>query len=363
VRRYGAGSEGGILAPPPEGSGGVLERPFVDDQIRAFEEYVYAKYIDPSAYTPIDEEAAVAALDAYYRRPEAEQDPDCFFPGVLYFELGFEIEAKKVEYFRKAKYWLERHKALSADEAWDVVDDRLADLQAYFEEEGIQTEATPAPPAAPAVAPAPVVQEIEDHGTMVLVPSGGFLFGSESRPVSLAAFYIDKYPVTNRQYGAFCRATGYRWPKYWEDERFNHADGPVVGVSVADAVKFSRWVGKELPTEEQWEKATRGTDGRLYPWGSDPPTPERACHGRDPETGRTDPVTAHPGSASPYGAHEMAGNVWEWTSTTVEDGEVLNVVKGGCFNDPPDLLRAFVRLEAMPKDKFETIGFRCVKSA
>jgi formylglycine-generating enzyme required for sulfatase activity len=80
-------------------------------------------------------------------------------------------------------------------------------------------------------------------------------------------------------------------------------------------------------------------------------------------SGSTDPVNAHPDAASPYGVLEMAGNVWEWTSTAVEDGEPVHVVKGGCFNDPPGLLRGDARLLASPKDKYETIGFRCAKPA
>jgi serine/threonine-protein kinase len=335
----------------------------VDDQIRAIEEYVYARYIDAAPHSQIEEEGAVATLDEYFRRPEHANDPDCYFPGVLYFELGFEDEQRQLDYFTKAKFWLERASQLMG-EAWDVIDDRLADLQAYFEEKGIETAPTPrveAPPAAPA--PAPIaIQEIDDHGRMVLVGAGTFLFGAGKEPVSLPAFYVDKYPVTNRQYGAFCRATGYRWPKYWEDPRFNHPDAPVVGVSVADAVKFARWVGKDLPSEAQWEKAARGVDGRTYPWGEEEPTEERACFGRDAEKGTTEPVTVHERYASPYGACEMAGNVWHWTSSTVQDQETLHVIRGGCFSDPPELLRCDMHLEAAPKDKYETIGFRCVKA-
>jgi serine/threonine-protein kinase len=338
----------------------------VDDQIRAIEEYVYAKYVDPAPHRSLDEEEAARTLDAYYSKPERADDPDCFYPGILYFELGFENAEKKLEFFRRAKYWLERHRALSGED-WDVVDDRLADLDAYFEEEGIVPEETPPPPQREAPsAPVPItitIQEVEDHGTMVLVPAGTFLFGPDRRPVTLPTFYIDKFPVTNRQYDQFCRATGYRRARHMDDPRFGHPDGPVVGVSVADALKYSRWVGKDLPTEEQWEKASRGLDGRDYPWGGDAPTADRACCGRDPESGKTDPVHSHPGSQSPYGAQDLSGNAWEWTATTVEDGEVLHVVKGGCYNDPPELLRAWMRLEAAPKDKFETIGFRCAKGA
>ena len=198
---------------------------------------------------------------------------------------------------------------------------------------------------------------------MMLVSAGSFTFRENGDSVSLPAYYIDKFPVTNRQYEAFCRATGYRFPKYWGDKRFNAADAPVVGVSVNDALKYARWVGKQLPTEEQWEKACRGTDGRLLPWGDDPVTDERACHGRDPAEGTTDAVNVRPDGQSPFGVHDLIGNAWEWTATTDSDPETVHIIKGGCYNDLPDFLNGVLRLAAVPKDKFETIGFRCVKSA
>jgi sulfatase modifying factor 1 len=332
----------------------------VDDQIRSLQEYVYLKYVDGARVDDIDEVAACQQLEAFFSQPANASDSECVYAGILYFELGYELEEKQVEYFRRAKYWLERHRALTG-ESWDAVDDRLEDVNAFFEDEGIEVEDTPLPEQ---VTLAPVlVEEISDHGTMMLVPAGSFLFGESREPVSVSAFYIDKYPVTNREYEAFCRATGYRFPKYWSKKRFNDPDAPVVGVSIADAQKYSRWVGKQLPTEEQWEKAFRGVDGRPYPWGEDEASDELACFGRDPAEGKTDPVTSHPKGTSPYGVCDLAGNVWEWTSTAVPDDDDAHVIKGGCYNDPSALLQAHVRLEAAPKDKFETIGFRCIKSA
>jgi formylglycine-generating enzyme required for sulfatase activity len=335
----------------------------VDEQIRALQEYVYDAYVEGGAAQPIDEEAACRVLDEYYARPDKAGDSDCFYPGILYFERGFEDEERKEEFFRRALFWLQRHRQITG-EAWDAIDDRLLDIEDFFREAGVP--ATPLPPEGGAagavleVAPA-LVEEIDDHGPMMLVPGGPFRFGAAESEMTLPAFYMDKFPVTNRQYEAFCRATGYRWPKYWTDERFNAPDAPVVGVSVADAQKYGRWVGKALPTEEQWEKATRGHDGREFPWGDDLPREGDACIGRDASTGGTCPVGAHPRTASPYGVADLVGNVWEWTATTVEDGETVHIIKGGCYNDPPDLCRAFMRLAAAPKDKHETIGFRCVK--
>jgi serine/threonine-protein kinase len=332
----------------------------VDEQIRAIQEFVYSKYIDGTRVEEIDEVAACAQLEAYFGSPENANDPECVYAGILYFELGYEREEMQVEYFRRAKYWLERHRALTGEE-WDAVDDRLADLAEFFEEEGIEVEATPLPDQL-AMAPV-VVEEVDDHGPMMHIPAGSFLFGHEREPVAVPAFYIDKFPVTNRDYEAFCRATGYRFPKYWKKKQFNDPNAPVVGVSLADAQKYSRWVGKQLPSEEQWEKAYRGVDGRPYPWGEEEATEELACFGRDAEEGHTDPVQEHVKGQSPYGVCDLAGNVWEWTLSSFTDEETVHAIKGGCYNDPPELLCADVRLEAVPKDKFETIGFRCVKNA
>jgi len=337
----------------------------VNDQIRKIQEYIYAKYVDPGQHGTLDEEAALRVLEDHYRRPEHLVDSECCYLGILYFELGWGLgeETRQIDYFRRAKHWLAKSKTLT-HEAWDAVDDRLADILGWFEDRhlpvdapGVDMDTVPAPAAAN------VSKEIDDHGAMVLVDAGPFLFGPGRETKTLPAFYIDKYPVTNKQYGAFCRATQYRWPKYWENPRFNGPDMPVVGVSVADAVKYCKWVSKDLPSEEQWEKAARGSDGRLLPWGSDVVTPEFSCFGRDPETGGPAPVTEYPHSASPYGAMDMAGNTWEWTSTILEDGEPFQIVKGGCFSDPAELLRSDGRLEAGPKDKFENIGFRCMKPA
>ncbi len=160
-----------------------------------------------------------------------------------------------------------------------------------------------------------------DDVEMVFVPAGEFIMGSDNpdayddeQPVStvyLSAFSIDTFEVTNARYrrcvevGACTRPVG----KAYDDP--TKADHPVTVISWQQALAYCRWVGKRLPTEAEWEKAARGTDGRRYPWGDDFED-ERVNAGY---TNGTTAVGSHPQGASPYGALDMAGNVWEWTSS------------------------------------------------
>jgi hypothetical protein len=123
--------------------------------------------------------------------------------------------------------------------------------------------------------PLAAVSRGSDGAEMVLVSAGEFTMGSndydDEKPVhqvSLDAFYIDKYEVTNALYRKFMQATGRQAPAYWNDKNFNAPNQPVVGVSWDDAQAYCAWAGKRLPTEAEWEKAARGTDARIYPWGN-----------------------------------------------------------------------------------------------
>jgi formylglycine-generating enzyme required for sulfatase activity len=161
---------------------------------------------------------------------------------------------------------------------------------------------------------------------MLLVPAGEFIQGSSEedtqadkdempqRVVFLDAYYIDQFEVTNIEYKRFIDATGYPAPPSWVEGFY--ADGadfyPIVEVSWWDAVAYARWHGKRLPTEAEWEKAARGTDGRRYPWGN-----EYDSHLANDER-LFQPVNAHLDGASPYGAVNMAGNAAEWTASVYE---------------------------------------------
>ena len=236
-----------------------------------------------------------------------------------------------------------------------------------------------------------------DGKEMIYIPGGEFIMGSDEgreneRPahkVAVAAFYIDRYPVTNAEYKRFIEATGHPVPCYdvewahphdynWDPETCSYppgkADHPVVLVTWEDALAYAAWAGKRLPTEAEWELAARGTDGRRWPWGNEF-APGR-CNTKEAGIGGTSPVAHYsPEADSPYGVGDMVGNVWEWTSSLyrpypyrADDGreslqaEGWRVLRGGSWLN--DLTRACctARLDG-DFLFFNNVGFRCVISA
>jgi serine/threonine-protein kinase len=234
---------------------------------------------------------------------------------------------------------------------------------------------------------APVVRDT-DGSESLLVPAGVFSMGPKRREVFLDAFYMDKTPVTNRQFARFLQVTGYR-PTDANSARFlahfargalprGLEDHPVVNVSWDDACAYGSWAGKRLPSEAEWEKAARGTDGRKYPWGKADPGPARAHYGG--RSRGTAPVGSFPEGASPYGVLDMAGNVWEWCEdvddpTFYEDGPSRNprstlksarslyVMRGGSWLFGAQSLRTYARTSFEPHYRFAGGGFRCVRVA
>lgn len=184
---------------------------------------------------------------------------------------------------------------------------------------------------------------------MVKVPKGPFLYGDDkTREMIDHDYWIDKYPVTNEKYRAFIEAGGYesqrywsedgwKWrvaysiagPAYWNDTKWNKVDHPVVGVSYYEAEAYAIWAGKRLPTEQEWEKAARGEDGREYPWGKE--FDKDRCNSEESDIGHTTPVTQYPNGVSPYGCYDMAGNVREWCSSRYHEMKGLRVIRGGSW--------------------------------
>lgn len=132
-----------------------------------------------------------------------------------------------------------------------------------------------------------------------------------SHTVLLDGYFIDKFEISNRQYGEFIKATGHAAPAYWDDPRLNKPEHPVVGVNWFDAKAYCEWKDKRLPTEAEWEKAARGPNGYLYPWGNEFDV-EKVNVGK--RLSSTLPVDTLPAGASHYGIHHMAGNVFEWVA-------------------------------------------------
>lgn len=129
--------------------------------------------------------------------------------------------------------------------------------------------------------------------------------------VLLDGYFIDKFETSNKQFGEFIKATGHPAPAYWDDPRLNKPEQPVVGVNWFDAKAYCEWNGKRLPTEAEWEKAASGPKGNRYPWGDEFDS-EKANYGKRLDS--TLPVDALPAGVSYYGAHHMAGNVFEWVA-------------------------------------------------
>ncbi|MEK6749209.1 MAG: formylglycine-generating enzyme family protein [Pseudomonadota bacterium] len=231
-----------------------------------------------------------------------------------------------------------------------------------------------------------------DPNTMILIAAGPFTMGTDDRlpdegprhTVHLKSYYIDQWEVTNLQYRKFIEATHRRSPTHFAYRTFpeGKADHPVVFVSWTDADAYCHGAEKRLPTEEEWEKAARGPDGRIFPWGNEfDPLKANTPHrwGLAKKAGDTLPVGAFENGRSPYGVYDMTGNVWEWTSswylphpgnTHVNEnhGEKYKVLKGGswwdcsfykCGISAPAYNRGFF----LKSTRNSSFGFRCAKDA
>ena len=244
---------------------------------------------------------------------------------------------------------------------------------------------------------------IQDNSILIKIPNGKFIFGNningqEYKVIDLPEYYIDKYAITNEQFekfvtsndsyvteaekkGSACIADfNKNWKKirgkYWRDfytnETKNH---PVVMITPNDALAYCKWANKRLPLSSEWEKAARGNNGQIYPWGNDIklefPFANFGLMRRS-----TQPVDSYPHGASPYGCINMAGNVWEWCSdkklsqnlrqtTTKSNYELKNklafVNKGGSWFDDEETLKCYLGDVDEPEAFFH-LGFRCALS-
>jgi formylglycine-generating enzyme required for sulfatase activity len=214
----------------------------------------------------------------------------------------------------------------------------------------------------------------KDGASMVLVPAGEFLFGDDSKPLSLPAFYIDKYEVTTKLYASFLQATKRDLPFFWKKANLdNEGNHPVIGVDWQDGNSYCRYYGKRLPTEQEWEKAARGTDGRLYAWGDQLPDKSLANYGSavcgalcsicgpfcNVYQEKLKSVGSYEAGKSPFGVFDMNGNVWEWTSS----GERGNRIFRGGGWDSGLAVSATSRYLNVSTYRHINLGFRCVQDA
>ena len=264
--------------------------------------------------------------------------------------------------------------------------------------------------------------EGKDRSSMVFIPAGEFSMGSDSEqihsalnvfdgipfdafqaeqpqhPVVLNDYYIDQNEVTYRLFSRFIEATGRTPPKFWGDERFHQPDHPVLGVNWHDANAYCTWAGKRLPTEAEWEKAARGTQGFAYPWGNtwDPTHSNTASYWAKEsfpsiekwakwmqkalEDGDAGPLEVGKFSSgvSPYGLHDMAGNVSEWVADwytpynpqptlvhnpTGQDSGKMKVHRGGSWSVSSIFARSSYRARENPEKGSPYIGMRCAKTS
>ncbi len=269
---------------------------------------------------------------------------------------------------------------------------------------------TPVPTWTPTPAHQPINLETNpvDGAEIVLVPAGEYTMGSSKRldpyfwgaegpqhEVLLDEFWIYRYEVTNEMYQVCAEARACPRPvknisinadEYYGNPQF--ADYPVIYVSHTHALSYCRWAGGSLPTEAEWEKAARGTDAYLFPWGNQDPTgtlvnlcDSRCARGVEREISIDDgypgtaPVGSFPAGASPYGAFDMGGNVWEWTRDYFEPAYYnvspyenplgpasgrTRVIRGGGWNNPNSGVRTVGRASLSPDKSLDTLGFRCV---
>jgi formylglycine-generating enzyme required for sulfatase activity len=222
-----------------------------------------------------------------------------------------------------------------------------------------------------------------DGAVYVFVPAGEFERGAsdgaaDEQPVQtifVDAFWIMRTEVTNAQYRQCVDAGACSPPhnQFWQNNEM--AEYPVVDVDWEQALAYATWAGGRLPTEAEWEKAARGSDGRQYPWGDQEPSNELLNY-RFQESGPT-PVGRYPDGVSPFGLLDMAGNAEEWVADWYAaeyyaaapsqnppgpEAGIMRVIRGGSYNSNPLGVRATAREKAFPTGYFPSVGFRVVSS-
>jgi formylglycine-generating enzyme required for sulfatase activity len=217
------------------------------------------------------------------------------------------------------------------------------------------------------------LEDPRDFDVTVTIPAGKFPYGEEALPYYLLPYRITRYLVTNRQYAAFLRAHSSVPAPYveaawanaynWDREQRTYPPGkgnfPVVLVTWSEARDYCAWVGGRLPTQEEWERAARGLDGRMYPWGNS--FDMRKANTRESGLGGPTPVGLFIEGLSPEGLSDAAGNVWEWTSS--DYNLKTKVLRGGAWSFAAESARVFASERSLPHNRSAAIGFRVAFAA
>ena len=345
-----------------------------------------AKAVDTEAADTGDKQRKRVVGTAAYASPEqlnlrqVDSRADLYSTGLLFYELltlrtptEEQIEVTKARSDIAPSLVAILNKALQEDPAnrWQTAGEFRAQLT-----EAYQTSYRHA--ARPKTPTADRTREVSTEG-MVFLEGGSFLMGNDLVPEESPAFeahvepfYMDIHPVTNDQFREFMRATSHRKPEFWGDGTFGGGPQPVVGVGLEDALAYAEWAGKQLPSEAQWEFAARGKDNRKYPWGNREPDPMLCNYGD--MMSMTAILGMHEEGRTPEGIHDLAGNIFEWTTdyympyrpgaTEPKTPAIPRyVVRGGCWKSPPDELRCTFRKGLFPEERLNTVGFRCVLPA
>jgi len=228
----------------------------------------------------------------------------------------------------------------------------------------------------------------KDNVLMVLIPAGEFVMGSNNsnvdygmnkeHVVSVKAFYMDVYEVTNEQYRKFVEATGYAAPSCWNDSNLNEPKQPVIDITWDDAVAYCQWAGERLPTEAEWEKSAKGgLVGKLYTYGDEITHDKANYFGAEGKDTWSKPAPVGSFEPNGYGLYDMAGNVWEWCADWYSDSYYAQspkdnpkgpdsgyarVLRGGAWNVAAEYLYVAKRYSRNPQTKYyKDNGFRCVK--